>query len=173
MRFSSVIEAITQSIQKFGIIRNETVFESELDFIVSKMETVKVEVEDNWDILQSNYSKLKYLSELINFYNLPTDGKFVESFSKFMESTDKQTKYYLKEVIWDYEDDYKEETSLIKEILEYSVNQTDNFEKLNSVLAAYKILVNIVEDIRGEKCETILDDDFLETFDQSSKRQRV
>lgn len=170
MIFSSVIDELTTVIQRFVIIQNETRFESELSFICSKMESVEFEKDEKWEILQNNYSKLKYLYEVVNFYYLPNDGKFIKTLNLFMEKVDIQTKYYIKTINWKSDSDYKEDADLIKEFMEKSVNEQNPIEKLIHMYKAYKILVSVVEDIRGEKCETTVEPEFEFTFEQPSKR---
>ena len=66
-----VIDALTESIRKFGVTRDEQRFDDELDFIISKMKNLdSSDSECEWEKLQNIYSKLKYLDEMINFYNL-------------------------------------------------------------------------------------------------------
>ena len=172
--FSSVIDALTDSIQKFGIIRDEKSLETELDFIMEKMENVEIQVDEKWVVLQTNYSKLLYLSELVGFYNMPATGKFVQSLEKFMDNIDKQTIYYLQVIDWESPDsEFKIESDIIKKCLEKSVQQHSVFDKLQDVLKAYQILVCVVEDFRGEKCERILERDFLQEFEPKQKRRKV
>jgi hypothetical protein len=174
MNFSSIIDALTDSIQRFIVIQDPNRFDSELNFIVGKMSDVKVETDDKWEILQANYSRLKYLHEVVNHYNLPTEGTFVSALHRFMENIDKQTLFYLQKVDWyDRGSEFYIEAGVIKKCLESSVAQLDVFKKLEDVLKGYQILVCIVEDIRDEKCETILDEEFLNEFAPRKKKQRV
>lgn len=174
MNFSSVIDALTDSIQRFVVIQDTNRFDSELNFIVDKMSGVKVETDDKWEILQANYSRLKYLHECVNHYNLPTEGTFVSSLHRFMENIDKQTLFYLQKVDWyDRGSEFYIEACVIKNCLESSIAQLDVFKKLENVLKGYEILVCIVEDIRDEKRDTILDEEFLNEFEPRKKKQRV
>jgi len=173
MRFSSVIDALTDSLCRFAIVQDHTSFESELDTIIGSMKKVDVNPDDKWEILQSNYSKLKYLQETINFYNVPTEGKFITSLAKFMESIDKQSDYYLREIFWDSETEFYDESQDIKCFLEISLLETDPVQKLSLVIKAYRILVSIVEDFRRETCQNLLDDEFLDEFAPKVKKARV
>jgi hypothetical protein len=170
----SVIDALTESIHRFVLGQNEKSFENDLDFIMSKMDNIEIEDTDqHWEDLQKNYSKLRYLYEVINFYHLPTSIKFIQSLKLFMESIDKKTQIYLREIDWyENEPDLLEESMEIKKCLDCSLNENDPIKKLHFVLKAYKILVPIVEDIRNEKCESDLDDDFLETFEPPKKKAK-
>jgi hypothetical protein len=173
MKFSSIIDALTDSLQRFAIIQDHSSFEFELDSIIDSMQKVDVNPEDKWEILQSNFSRLKYLQETIDFYNVPTEGKFITSLTKFMESIDKQSNYYLREILWDSETDFYEESQDIKSFLENSLLETDPVQKLKIVIKAYRILVSIVEDFRMETCKTLLDDEFLDEFAPKVKRSRI
>jgi hypothetical protein len=53
--------------------------------------------------------------------------------------------------------------------MEKSVNEQNPIEKLIHMYKAYEILVYIVEDIRGEKCETT-DTECNFEFEKPSKR---
>ena len=173
VRFSSVIDALTDRLQRFGVTQDENYLDIELDYIVNKMTCVKVEVDDKWDILQENYSKLKYLYELVNFYNMPTEGKFIKSLEKFMEKIDKQNQFYLREIDWDCDYiDFKIECSIIKKSIEKSLQRNNVFKKLADVLKAYEILVCVVEDIRGEQCEVFVEPEWLEHFERPLKRSK-
>ena len=172
VKFSHIIDALTDSISHFGIIRDETNFEAELDFIISKMDNVEIKSSDTWNILQENYSKLKYIYELVNFYNMPADGKFIENMKKFMELVDKQNQIYLCEIDWnDKYDNHK--VLVIKRHLHTSLQRYNVFEKLSDVLCAYEILITVVEQIRGEKHKYFVDPTFTEQFEQPIKRQKI
>jgi len=163
------IDALCNSIQRFGVTQNENVFDFELNDIMSKMNIT--EENDHWEDLQKNYSKLKYLSELINFYNLPSS--FRKNLSVFMESIDTKTQYYLSEINWSNSDpDIKDDALRIKEFLEMSLNQNDSYEKLETVIKAYQILVPMIESFVGENCKELLDQEFLSRFEPPAKRQK-
>jgi len=172
MIFSSIIDALTDSIQKFSVVQNEEHFEHELNSLCNKLDSVEIDIDENWVTLQTNYSKLKYLCETILSHDLPSEGKFIQSLGLFMEKIDTQTQFYLSKIDWGMDSDFKLESRLIKKCLENSLNQNNPVDKLKYVLTAYEILVVIVEDLRGEKCETILDQRFLDDFQPPSKKQR-
>lgn len=171
-----VIDNLSESIRTFAITSNQERFDNELDFIMNKMNTVEIDTEDSdeqWDTLRLNYSRLKYLNETVNHFNLPTEGKFIESIKRFMDSIDKKTLFYLREINWySSEPSIFKESMEIKENLEASLNENDPFKRLTSVVNAYKILVDIVEDMRNEKCECALDLDFLNEFAPPHKRTK-
>jgi hypothetical protein len=90
-----------------------------------------------------------------------------------MESIDKQSDYYLREIFWDHETEFYEESQDIKCFLEISLLETDPVQKLSLVIKAYRILVSIVEDFRRETCQNLLDDDFLDEFAPKVKKSRI
>jgi len=169
----SIIDSLTQSIQKFGIYKNEDVFDDELVMLMRRMDSVEISdnLDQNWEILQQNYSKLIYLHEMINFYYLPEKSKFIESLTMFMESIDRKTQYYLNQIDWyNAEPEFQKKSTEIHKLFTDSLNQNNPIIKLKSILKAYEILIPVIEDLRNEKCEHYLDYDFLETFPR--KRQK-
>ena len=169
-----LIDALTSIVQRFGVTQNEKYLDCELDYIVNKMASVKIEVNDSWHTLKSNYSKLQYLYELICFYNTPTDGKFIKAVEIFICSLDKQNQFYLEKIDWDSEDSgFKIEGKLVKRCLKNSLEKRDPANKLSAVLKAYEILTCIVEDIRGEKYEYFVESAFIEQFEQPTKRRKT
>ena len=171
---NNVIDALIDSIQQFGITRDENNFESQLNYIMLKMDTVTIEIEDNWGILQANYSNLKYIYELCNFYKMPTEGVFIRSLEKFCDNIDKQTQDYLSQIDWDsQESDFMIEGKIIRKYMEKSLQRKNVYEKITDILKAYEILVCIVEDIRGEKYEYSIEPDFIEQFQQPQKRKKL
>jgi len=172
-----IVDALTMSICKFGISQNQEQFDDDIDCLMSKMNQVELspdDVDQQWELLKSNYSKLKYLSELINFYHLPTEGKFSDSLKVFMESIDKKTQIYLKEIDWfNCEPEFKQESAAIKTFLDDSLNQNDPVLKLSSVVKAYEVLVPIIEDMRNEEpCITEIEPSFIELFEQPHKKTK-
>ena len=174
----SIIDSLTDSIERFSILKNEETFENELGSIVSKMASIEIDKtsDENWETLQSNYSKLKYLYEIIDSHKLSLiDTKFIENLSKFMEQIDKQTIFYLREINFEDTDGQSDIISqkIIKKYFEESLNQNNPFEKLKLVIHGYRLLVIVAEKIRKEKLRTFLEDDFLEVFDPVKKRRRI
>ena len=174
IRFSSVIDALTDSIQRFGVKRDEQSLDSELNCLSNIFDKVDIETTDKWEVLQDNYSKLIYLKQLVNFYNMPTEGVFITSLKKFCENMDVQTEAYLQDIDWDSpESDFTIEGVIIKKCLEKSLKQTNVYDKLDNVLKAYDILVTIIEDFRCEKYEYHLDSEFIEEFEPRKKRAKI
>jgi hypothetical protein len=161
------MDSLINSLKTFSITNDQDAFEDSMNDLVDKLskQTIKGDSSDEWRNLESNYNKLKYLKELISSFDILPQF-FLNPLKVFMESIDSMTQYYLKEIDW-YRNDYNitEETSKIHDYLEDSLNNNDPIYKLNSVLAAYSILVPIVEDFRRERCsEVVTDTIFLRTF---------
>ena len=169
-----VIDSLCKSIESFGINKIPEQFDNDLDLLMDKMQNIEIyDPTEQWKLLQNNYSRLKYLYEIINFYNIKIEGKFESSIGKFMILIDNQTQTYLKEIDW-YEVDtnFKAQALMVCNTLEESLNKNNPVSKLNDVLKAYKILINIVEGIRDEKYQESLDPEFVDDFEQFKKRQR-
>ena len=169
-----VIDALTESIRKFGVTRDEQRFDDELDFIISKMKNLDhSDSECEWEKLQNIYSKLKYLDEMINFYNLPNEGKFIESLKVFMESMDLITIYFLENINWDDSEEYLDLKPLhIKECFDECLQIYDPIHKIKKSLYGYKMLIKLVEHYRNEKSKTILEPEFLEQFQKPLKKRQ-
>jgi len=176
----TIINALTISIGKFGISRNESNFNNDLNSIMNKLKDTNInenngnefneniEADRRWYVLTSNYSKLKYLNEIINFYNLPTEGLFIQSLSIFMESIDKLTIYYLKNIYWaDVEDE-----NMIKKYFNNSINLNNPVLKLNEIIKGYNILIPIIENIRMEICNFQVESSFIDMFEQPYKKNK-
>ena len=171
-----IIDSLIKSIERFGITHQEKTFDDELDTIITRMKTVDMDDDPDyqWEILQTNYRKLKHIYELIKFHNLNLQAKFMESLDKFMEIIDKQTQVYLAQIDW-YEADktFRIDSLMIRNSLEESLNQNDTIKKIKYVIDAYRTLIYIVEDIRKEKFNPgPPDDSFLDEFDRPYKRSK-
>lgn len=172
------IDDLSDIIKNFGITKNKNKFEDDLENIMLKLDNVQIEKDsdEEWESLQSNYSKIKYLYETINFYNIPLESKFINSLKKFMEIIDQQTLYYLNQINFDNPDPdllADTECAIIKESMERSINENDPIKKLNYIMKAYHVLVDIVEEIRGETIQRTLEPTFLVEFQPPAKRAKI
>jgi hypothetical protein len=168
-----IIDELSESIRKFAIKKNEKEYANEMDILMDKMNSIDLSHDSNknWKVLKVNYSKLKYLYELINFYHFENQEKFSKSLDRFMETIDNTTQSYLNDINWDEPlEEYIEETNSIKKYFDESLNENESIKKLKIVLKAYEILVPMVEEFRNEKYQTEIDPDFLETFEQPKKK---
>ena len=131
---------------------------SPIDSVINDMKIIKINPQDPWEILQENYSKLKYVST----FSLTS---YTQKLSEFMESIDKHTVQYLREIdFYDPGSDYRIESYVIRELLENSLNQHDYVKKIEIILKAYEILILVVEQIRNQRYTEIVDMDFVQLF---------
>jgi hypothetical protein len=158
------MESLITVIQNFGITQDEKYLDNSLDVLIKNFSTLSNnDADDEWGTLKSNYSKLKYLNELINFYHIPDLTKFKITLGKFMESIDILTQKYLRNITWDGEENEIEETIL--KYLEESLNSYDPILKMSKIIKAYSMLVPIIEIMRNEKWRYTIDDrEFLNKF---------
>ena len=154
------MELLIKSIEHFAISQNEQTFDNCLDEIIFRVNNLyTVDAEFEWQSLRENYSKIKYLNELLNFYNIKQTKKFVTLIGIFLESIDRTTQMYLREINWD-------DNPTIQDYLLNSLNAQNPLHKLGLVLKAYQLLVPIIEGYRNEKIDfEIKDQNFIKTFD--------
>ena len=157
---------LIKSIKKFSVTDNERDFECSLDSVINKFESLNSE-NCEWDLLKSNYSKLRYLNYTMekSNLNLQVNKKFLFSLGRFMEYIDKITQLYLQKVDWENQDEFSVESKNIGFHLTNSLNENDSIKKMKEILKAYSLLVPMVEDIHNERYIEIIDDeDFLQEF---------
>ena len=154
------MELLIKSIEHFAISQNEQTFDNCLDEIIFRVNNLyTVDAEFEWQSLRENYSKIKYLNELLNFYNIKQTKKFVTLIGIFLESIDRTPQMYLREINWD-------DNPTIQDYLLNSLNAQNPLHKLGLVLKAYQLLVPIIEGYRNEKIDfEIKDQNFIKTFD--------
>ena len=154
------MDLLIESIQNFAISQNEQHFDACLDEIISRVNNLyTADADFEWYNLRENFSKVKYLNELLNFYNINQTKKLVYLIGIFMESIDRTTKIYLYEINW-------ESYPNIESYLLESLNANNPLQKLGAITKAYDLLVPIIEDLRNEKVIfEINDQEFLKTFD--------
>ena len=154
------MELLIKSIEHFAISQNEQTFDNCLDEIIFRVNNLyTVDAEFEWQSLRENYSKIKYLNELLNFYNIKQTKKFVSLIGIFLGSIDRTTQMYLREINWD-------DNPTIQDYLLNSLNAQNPLHKLGLVLKAYQLLVPIIEGYRNEKIDfEIKDQNFIKTFD--------
>ena len=133
---------------------------SGIDEIISEFDNLSTQDNNHeWEMLIANYSKLRYLE------NMEFELSGLDSFRRFMEQIDKVTQRYLREVNWDADFEFIDESLEIKYNLSNSLNNNNPFKKLKYIIRAYDILVPIVEDFRKEKFVDVIEDlDFIKTF---------
>ena len=160
------MDDLISSLQSFAISNDEKIFEESLNDMVIKMSNLSSsDPNKEWTDLTTNYSKLKYLKNLIHSFNV-LPNFFITPFDIFMRDIDKMSQYYLKEIDWYHSEHLLHGDCIdIQRYLEESLNSNNSTEKLNIILKAYDILILIAEDCRRESYKyTLSDKDFLNTF---------
>ena len=161
------MDSLIKSIKKFSITNDVNEFESSLDSVITKMESLKTEENLEWELLKLNYSKLRYLNHTLekSNLNLESNKKFLFSLRYFMEYIDKTTQYYLQKVDWESQDECPEQAKNIYNHFVTSLNENDSIKKMKEILTAYSLLVPIIEEMNKDKYIEIIDDeDFLHEF---------
>jgi hypothetical protein len=166
------MELLINSLENFNIHKDTVKFETDLEYVISSFEKIN-NLDYEWPTLKANYSKLRYLNELIDNFYIPNSEKFLKSIELFMVKLDRITKYYLQQINWkNQEDSINKESLKIEEYLLISLNSNDCIEKLKNLLKGYEILVPIILEFNNEKFLDIIDDQyFLKEF--SVKRRRL
>lgn len=145
----SVLEQLCDTLNQFAITNDKERFDDSLNSIMQRMGTVQIEdTNENWLVLQKNYSKLKHLFQCIKSCSFGLSDKFSQILAKFIESMDKQSQLYIEEIDFFHVD---RDEHVIKQLLLDSLNENEPILKMAKILEAYHILVPLVEKIRGEK----------------------
>ena len=154
------MDLLIESIHRFAITQNENYFDTCLDEIITRVNGLNTSDADfEWHNLRENFSTVKYLNELLNFYNISKNNKLIYLIGIFMDTIDRTTTHYLREINWDTQ-------PVIETFLINSLNANDPLQKLGEITKAYQLLVPIIEDLRNEKADfEINDQEFLKTFD--------
>ena len=167
---------LIKGLKSFSLNKNETDFDNLLDQSIISFSGLVVEENEqvHWDLLKSNYSKLRYINYVNNSLHLENHEKFMKSLQLFMDYIDTVTMKYFDEINFNEPDEspeINEQSRNIKLTLEKSLCCENLIQKMKFVLDAYSELVPIVENIRCEKYNEVIDDEeFLENF--SFKRQK-
>ena len=168
------MDSLISAIHNFSITKNKSTFDDELNEIVFKFEKFDYHDSDyEWDIIKTNYSKIRYINELIECYEIPESNIFINKLTEFLENIDKMTQYYLKSISFMHEEDYiQTDCDRIKKLFEKSLNVNDIFKKFKIILEAYSIFVDVIKDFRNETFSDHINDlDFLENFGRIKKRR--
>jgi len=166
------MDNLIKSLEYFAISKNKKLFNEDIDFIIS---TIKLEDEDpdrEWELLKSNYSKLRYIYQLLNHYHYILPDNFFNLLRIFIDSLDKTTNIYIQllEQSDDDDDEIKYMYQEIKQLFDSSLKVENEISKINIIIKAYDLLVPIIEDFRREKYYDNLDPEFLKLYNPSSKR---
>ena len=168
------MDQIIETINQFTIDNNDMDIDKSFDIVMGKLFTLDtVDFDYEWHLITSNYSKLRYLNDIVKNFYVPETDKFLESLSKFMNVLDRTNVYYLENIDFNYEKntEIKIKALKIKEYLEDSLNTSDPIEKLTLVIKGYDLFVPIAEHFRKDRyVENINDFSFLNEFDVNRKK---
>ena len=89
-----------------------------------------------WNLLQENYSKLKYLDELINFYNIPNIITFAHCLGVVLLHFDTLNKFYIEELNCSQQEYI---------LLQNSFTEKDQYKKLKMIVYTYRSLIDFSE----------------------------
>ena len=139
-------------------------FDDGIDTLISNLQ-LNDSSDQEWETLSENYSKLKHIHRLINYFKVNNTEKFKKYLNVFLEEIDKTNQYYLRELDWESELSFLNKMMEIKNMLEVSLNMNDPYEKLEFIIKAYFMLLPIIEYYREDKfVENIRDIQFLNNF---------
>lgn len=139
-------------------------FDVGIDALISNLQ-LNDSSDQEWETLSENYSKLKHIHRLINYFKVNNTEKFKKYLNVFLEEIDKTNQYYLRELDWESELSFLDKMIEIKNMLEVSLNMNDPYEKLEFIIKAYFMLLPIIEYYRKDKfVENITDIQFLNDF---------
>ena len=139
-------------------------FDIGIDALISNLQ-LNDSSDQEWETLSENYSKLKHIHRLINYFKINNTEKFKKYLNVFLEEIDKTNQYYLRELDWESELSFLNKMMEIKNMLEVSLNMNDPYEKLEFIIQAYFMLLPIIEYYRKDKfVENITDIQFLNNF---------
>jgi hypothetical protein len=175
------MDDLIKSVKQFSLKNDTQEFENSLDSVISKMETLETNSYVEWEVLKSNYSKLRYLDYLIegkSIFSIKKTElpiKFYQSLDTFLAKMDTEIKHYFECIDFEldeYEPSLLQKTKKIKKLFEDSLNCNESIKKMKLILQAFNLLVPIAEDITKDKFKDFIDDnDFLKTF--TFKRQKI
>jgi hypothetical protein len=166
------MDALISSLENFRFTNNKTQFDIDLDNVINKFKEQSIpDSNQEWETICSNYSKIKYLDELIKYFYIPDSEKFLFALNRFTENLDVINLRYLTEINW--EKNPNEQTREIRRLLDLSYYESDTIGKIGYCLQAYKRFIPIIEELRNEKYLNNLEQeiDFFEQF--NFKRRKL
>ena len=148
------MDSLLEKLAVFNITRDEDQFNTDIDDVIDRLNCNLLEDHDyQWNKICENYSKLKYLDDIIKNYYIPESDKFLVALDRFMATIEKMNLIYIKEIDW-HQNEHPDCLN-IKLLLDTSVNEEDPLTKLDLCVKAYSLLVPIIEIIRNEKRKEI------------------
>jgi hypothetical protein len=167
------MDELIKSIENFRVSNDSEKFDADLDDVITKLNQQDLlhDPQFEWELLCSNYSKLKYLNDIIKHYYIPESDNFFRSLIKCMDNIDKTTNRYIAEFDWDHEKKHNRDAPEILLYLTRSTTEKDPIDRMHFCLKAYKKLIALVEFYRSEKYVGSLDKDFVQEF--NFKRRKM
>jgi hypothetical protein len=175
------MDSLIKSLEVFGVTQDKKYFNNSIDYIFNNLsiKTQEQKEEDTdsdkeWELLKNNYSKIKYVYQLLNHYNYTLSKNFFDLVKVFTDSLDNTTLIYMDLIKQEMTDD-DELKYLYKDIADFfnkSLNTSDHIQKINYLIKAYDLLIPIVEDFRKEKYVEKVDKEFINLYNPCSKRQK-
>ena len=90
------MDLLIDSLEKFNIHKDHTKFERDLENVIGSFKKLNNE----WEKIKSNYSKLRYINELVDNYYIPNSENFLKSIDLFMNNLDHTIENYIYEIDW-------------------------------------------------------------------------
>ena len=162
------MDKLINCLEKFNINENFSNFDDELESVIDNLNDTHIygrTTDMQWKILSQNYSKLKYIVDILRVFPVKTI-KFYRSMDNFFEYIDRVNQAYLRDIDWYTEDEEMYAKCFdAKFLLEESLNISDREMKLSHVFQAYEYIIYIAEYYRKEKhIDAINDENFINTF---------
>jgi hypothetical protein len=165
------MDSLLNALTTFSVSPNKS--QELFNDLLSKVEQLTThDPDEEWGTLSLNFSKLKYIDYLITNFDFPESEAFTEYLTSFLKEIDKKNQYYIDTLNFESDSSIQHEGKMIKCIFENSFGMENPLEKLKSILKAYSILVEIIEEIREEHYTEIVDDDEFIEETESFKRKR-
>ena len=157
------MELLINGLQRFAITKDENNFEKTInDLTINFSNVFDFNPDREWENLKKNYSNIKYISEMLNCYDYELNQNFYKLISKILNCIDLEIQYYIKNI--DLPDN-------VKENFDNALNVSDIIKKIEYIVKGYTIIINIVEEIREEKVNNVIDKDLEKSFKLFKKRK--
>ena len=157
------MELLINGLQRFAITKDENNFDKTIDDLTINFNFVfDFNPDREWENLKKNYSNIKYISEMLNCYDYELNQNFYKLISKILNCIDLEIQYYIKNI--DLPDN-------VKENFDNALNVSDIIKKIEYIVKGYTIIINIVEEIREEKVNNVIDKDLEKSFKLFKKRK--
>ena len=170
------MDTLINCLRGFAISKNERNFNYNMETIIKNFEyltTSEMADKTQWEIIKSNYSKLKYLHETINFYYIQETDLFLECLERFMFKIDEDIFLLLKEIYKiNIPETDREDFENIELKFQETLHEKDPIARVTMAVEAYSFLVPVFEKYYNETWKySINDQSFIKMF--SFKRKKL